>query len=238
VAASLLAFEQLHALRDDRDGELVLTLASDEETMEPWGTAHLLQTVPEARGDAMICGDAGSPQIIRIGEKGLIWLHVSARGRAAHGAHVHLGANAVERLTDALARLARLRALPVLTPPSIAAAVREAKAVSEPLSGTGESDVLTSVTVNIGVIRGGSKVNLVPDRAAAEVDVRLPVGVSVDACLAEASRLVADVPGITIDVLRRFEPNYTDPGHEIFALLRANAEAVSGERPVLNMRGE
>lgn len=36
------------------DGELVLTLASDEETMDRWGTAYLLEPLPEARGDAMV----------------------------------------------------------------------------------------------------------------------------------------------------------------------------------------
>src|SRR5262245_41296340 len=178
MAASILAFELLHARRDLWDGELVLTLASDEETMGRWGTAHLLETVPEARGDAMICGDCGSPMIVRFGEKGLVWLRLTARGRAAHGAHVHLADNAAEKLADALRRLTGLRGMPVAVPAAIEAAIREAKSVSEPLSGAGESDVLRTVTVNIGTVAAGLKINLVPDQAAAEVDVRLPVGVS------------------------------------------------------------
>ena len=236
MAASIVAFELLQRWREDWAGELVLTLASDEETMGPWGTQYLLDTVPEARGDAMICGDAGSPMVIRLGEKGLVWLRLTATGRATHGAHVHLGDNAAERLIEALACLLALRRIPVLTPPAIAAAIAEAQEVSERQAGKGEAAVLTSVTVNIGLLAGGSKVNLVPDRASAEVDVRLPVGVSVDECLTEARRLVAGVTGVEIEVLRRYEPNFTDPGHEIFQLLRANAEAVSGRRPVVTMR--
>jgi succinyl-diaminopimelate desuccinylase len=236
MAASILAFELLRARRDEWDGELVLTLASDEETMGPWGTEYLLETVPEARGDAMICGDCGSPRVIRFGEKGLLWLRLIARGRAAHGAHVHLGDNAIERLTAALGRLVELRALPVATPPEIARMVREARDVSEALSGAGESEVLTSVTVNMGMIGGGAKVNLVPDAATAEIDVRVPVGVSAEACLAEVHRRLEGVAGVSVEVLRRFEPTYTDPAHEIMTLLGANAEAVLGRRPVLNMR--
>ncbi len=236
MAASLLAFELLHQRRDDWAGELVLTLASDEETMGRWGTAYLLETVDEARGDAMICGDAGSPMVIRLGEKGLLWLRLTARGRAAHGAHVHLGDNAIERLTEALHRLTELRRLPVATPPAIAAAIAEAREVSERTAGKGEAEVLTSVTVNTGLIVGGSKVNLVPDQAAAEVDVRLPVGVSVETVLGEARRLAGGVPGVTLEVLQRYEPNWTDPGHEIFQRLRRNAEEVSGRRPVVTMR--
>jgi acetylornithine deacetylase/succinyl-diaminopimelate desuccinylase-like protein len=236
MAASILAFELLRARRDEWDGELVLTLASDEETMGRWGTAYLLETVPEARGDAMICGDCGSPRVIRFGEKGLLWLRLIARGRAAHGAHVHLGDNAIERLTAALGRLAELRALPVATPPEIARMIREARDVSEALSGAGESEVLTSVTVNMGMIAGGAKVNLVPDTATAEIDVRLPVGVSTEACLAEVHRRLDGVAGVSVEVLRCFEPTYTDPAHEIMTLLAANAEAVLGRRPVLNLR--
>ncbi len=236
MAASLLAFELLHAWREDWDGELVLTLASDEETMGRWGTAYLLETVPEARGDAMICGDCGSPMIARFGEKGLLWLRVTAHGRAAHGAHVHLGDNAAERLAEALRRLAQLRGVPVATPAAIEAAIEEAKSVSEPLCGAGESEVLRTVTVNVGTLSAGLKINLVPDRATAEVDVRLPVGVTTEACLAEANRVLAPLGRVDVEVLRRFEPTATDPGHEIFRLLCDNGEAVMGRRPVLNMR--
>jgi acetylornithine deacetylase/succinyl-diaminopimelate desuccinylase-like protein len=126
--------------------------------------------------------------------------------------------------------------MPVPTPAAIAAAIAAAREVSERQAGTGEAEVLTSVTANIGVIGGGSKVNLMADRASAEVDVRLPVGVSVDTCLAEVRRLLDGVPGVEVDVLRRYEPSHTDPGHELFRLLRDNAEAASGRRPVVTMR--
>lgn len=236
LAAALFALELLHRCREAWAGELVLTFASDEETMGRWGTAYLLDMVPEARGDAMVCGDAGSPRVIRLGEKGLLWLRLTAQGRAAHGAHVHLGENAVERLLEALKRLTSLRNLPVNTPAAIAAAIDEAREVSERQAGKGETDVLTSVTVNIGTVAGGTSVNLVPARATAEVDVRLPVGVSIDTCLAEVRRQLADIPGVELEVLRRFEPNYTDPGHEIFRLLRDNGQALGGQRPVITMR--
>ena len=149
---------------------------------------------------------------------------------------MHLGDNAAEKLAEALRRLTGLRRLPVPTPPAIEAAIDQARSVSEPLSGAGESEVLRAVTVNIGTMTAGLKVNLVPDRATAEVDVRLPIGVSAEACLAEAARLLAPLADVEIEVLRRFEPTATDPGHEIFRLLQDNAEEAIGRRPVLNMR--
>jgi acetylornithine deacetylase/succinyl-diaminopimelate desuccinylase-like protein len=89
LAAAVLAAILLGEVREHLAGELVLALAGDEETGGAWGAQYLLSHVPEVLGDAMICGDAGSPQVVRFGEKGQIWLELRARGRANHGAHVH-----------------------------------------------------------------------------------------------------------------------------------------------------
>ena len=85
------AIAVLGALAQTRDfaGELVIALAGDEESMGISGTQFLLDTVPAARGDLAIVPDAGSPAVIRFGEKGMVWLDLAAEGRAAHGAHVH-----------------------------------------------------------------------------------------------------------------------------------------------------
>ena len=128
IACSMWAFMMMAQRRDDWSGELVLTLAGDEESMGSHGTQFLLETVPHAAGDAMICGDAGSPLIGRFGEKGMIWLELSAAGRAAHGAHVHLGDNAIENLLVGMTELCKLRGEPVTTPPNVADRIARAKA--------------------------------------------------------------------------------------------------------------
>ncbi len=98
LACSILAAALLAEHAEAWNGEVVLTLAGDEENMGSLGTGYLLKTIPEARGDANICGDVGSPMVVRFGEKGLLWLDVEAKGAAAHGAHVHKGINAIDRL--------------------------------------------------------------------------------------------------------------------------------------------
>lgn len=236
LAAALLTIDLLWPLRKTLAGELVLALAGDEETGGTWGTKYLLENVPEASGDAMMCGDAGSPRVIRFGEKGQMWLEVRARGRAAHGAHVHLGANAIERLIDALTRLRGLANMECAVPPEIVAAVRAAACVSEPISGAGESDVLLRVTVNIGTIEGGRAVNIVPDEARAKVDVRFPPGTRTDDIERRARAAVANVAGVEVDVLGRCEPNWTDPDHEIVRLALKHGAAAIGEKVAANMR--
>ena len=236
MACSLLAFALLAELREAWCGEVVLTLAADEESMGRLGTKHLLDTIPFAAGDAMICGDAGSPEILRFGEKGLMWLEVSATGRPAHGAHVHLGVNAIDRLRRALDLLDGVRRLPIEAPVAVVEAIRASQAVSERHSGAGEAAVLGGITVNIGTLAGGVSTNLVPATARASVDIRLPVGVTGEMAEQRVAELLSPLDGITWRVLRRFDPNWTDPGDEIVRLVAANAAAVLGRPPAVNMR--
>lgn len=232
VLTMLLLAEQAPALA----GELVLTLVGDEETGGEWGTRYLLNTVGEARGDAMLSADAGSPRVVRFGEKGQIWLKVSARGVANHGAHVHLGVNAIERLWAAVSRLLELRRHPCPLPPGIKAAIAAAKSVSEAVSGEGEAETLATITVNVGAISGGQAVNVIPDRAEALLDVRIPPGVTTPEIIAMAKRLIAAVPDTEIEVISACEPNVTDPDHEIVRLVADNAREVLKIEVARNMR--
>jgi len=236
IACSILALSLLAAHDQAWDGEVVLTLAGDEETMGPLGTGHLLTTVPEARGDANICGDVGSPAVLRFGEKGLMWIEVEACGVAAHGAHVHKGVNAIDRLRTALDRVKELERLPVVAPGAVARAIAEASSISEAISGAGETDILQRVTANIGTIAGGASPNLVPTRAVAEIDIRLPVGLTTELVQQQLEGRLGPLEGVNWRILRRFEPNFTDPAHEIVVRVREAAREVLGITPAVNMR--
>ena len=48
----------------------------------------LLDTLAAAGADAMISGDAGSPSVLRFGEKRMLWLRLTAAGRSSQAAHV------------------------------------------------------------------------------------------------------------------------------------------------------
>jgi succinyl-diaminopimelate desuccinylase len=236
IAASLLAARVLAAHRDAWCGEIVITLAGDEETMGALGTRWLLENVPEAKGDAMICGDVGSPLVVRFGEKGLLWITIEAEGQPAHGAHVHKGVNAIDRLRTALDALKRLEALPVTAPSEVTRAIADAAAISEPLSGIGEADTLQRVTVNIGTIAGGLSPNLVPAYASAAADIRLPVGITLETVEDALHRELDGLPGISWQILQKYPPSVTLPDHEIVQATVAAATRVLGQAPVPNMR--
>ncbi|HMK68568.1 MAG TPA: ArgE/DapE family deacylase [Stellaceae bacterium] len=236
VAAAVATALLLARYRDAFAGELVLTLVGDEETGGRYGTQHLLASEPDSVGDAMLNGDAGSPDVLRFGEKGQLWIAVEASGKSHHGAHVHLGENAIETLMHALKRLLDLRELEVPIPPAIRQAIREAAPRSERVSGVGEADALQRVTVNLGVVEGGTSINLIPDRASARVDIRFPPGLSVAEVLSAVDRLIGGLRNVSISVLASSEPNWTEPDHEIVQRTLANAEAYLGASPARNMR--
>lgn len=236
VACSLLAAALLARHRDAWAGEIVLTLAGDEENMGSLGTGYMMKHVPHARGDANICGDVGSPRVVRFGEKGLMWVEVEATGSPAHGAHVHRGTNAIDRLRTALDRLKDLEEVPFQAPPVVSEAIARAKSISEPLSGAGEAETLQRVTVNIGTIEGGTSPNLVPTHAIARADIRLPVGITTDILVAKLDEWLAPLEGVSWRAIRRFEPSFTPPSHEIVRRTEWVAAEVLGEAPAVNMR--
>lgn len=236
IAASISALTALARHRDRWCGEAVLTLAGDEESMGVFGAKWLIDHVPYTRGDAVIIGDAGSPQVLHFGEKGLIWVELEAVGKAAHGAHVHLGLNAIDRLRAALDSVISLREASVRTPEVVKRAITSAMPIAEPLNGTGETEMLSHVTVNVGWIEGGTSINLVPAKARARVDVRLPVGVSTAEIEATLASLLSPIKGVSWRVLRRFEPSYTDPNGDIVRFAVAAAHEVLGQSPAVNIR--
>lgn len=237
IASYILAFMLLAGCRGTWSGELVITLAGDEESMGVLGTKYLLDTVPHATGDAMISGDIGTSRVLRFGEKGLLWFEMSAVGKAGHGAHVHRGINAIDRLVDGMAKLkVALEGMPVDAPPEVAAAIAAARPLSESLSGAGETEVLQRVTVNFGMIAGGSSPNLIPAAALTGGDIRIPAGVTLAEVEAKAQAAVGALDGLTFRTVRSWAPNWSDPGHEIFALAAQNSRAVWDQEVATNMR--
>jgi succinyl-diaminopimelate desuccinylase len=144
--------------------------------------------------------------------------------------------NAIERLITVLARIAELRDIPVSAPAAVTKAIKVGASLSEPLSGSGETAALQSVTVTFGTIQGGRLQNLVPDDAEATADIRLPVGVALGDILAAIRTIEAEAEGVRVEVVRSFEPTWTDPSHKIVGCLARACEAALGAAPAVTMR--
>lgn len=237
VASSVFAFMMLAKYREYWSGEVVLVLVGDEESGGKLGTEYVLDEVPEAIGDVMIKGDAGSPMVLRFGEKGPFWLRLKAEGVAAHGAHMHLGVNALDKLTSTIDQIKdKMNAISINMPGDIKKTINESSAVSEEISGEGETDSLQSITVNVSTMNAGTSPNLVPASATAELDIRLPIGVTSLEVKQEIDDVLNGMEGVTYNILQSYDPNYSDINHEIFSLMKKDGEEIMGKSPVNTVR--
>jgi succinyl-diaminopimelate desuccinylase len=122
-------------------------------------------------------------------------------------------------------------------PEEVLRRIDEARASTTAMLGGGATDVLASVTVNAGVIAGGTKINLIADHCRVEVDVRVPPGVTTAEILRIVGRVVRRHRGMQYELIQRSEPNWTPPGHEFLQTVHRTVTEVRGEAPFFNISG-
>jgi succinyl-diaminopimelate desuccinylase len=168
---------------------------------------------------------------IRFGEKGPLWLRFTVRTRGAHGAYTHLTPSATKIAARIIVDLEDLTTLPAAVPIDVADVLAGAAAAIDEAQGPGTKEILQTVTVNIGVIHGGQKVNMVPGTCWFEADIRLPPGVAKDAVMARVREIAARYPEATLEEINFSAPSVCDPNHAMVRILRANARALGRPEP-------
>ena len=231
TSASIFTFMYLHELRDRLNGRLTLTAVSDEETFGPWGARYLIEHHPEVHGDCCLNGEPSSPYSIRFGEKGPLWVEFKVKTRGAHGAYTHATESASRIGARLIADLLRLEEMDTPAPGNVGPLLERSAVTTDRALGPGASEIIQKVTVNIGVVRAGLKVNMIPSECVIEADVRLPIGVDSDRVLAEIDRILADYPQVTYTVINHAPPAWCDPEHEMVGIIQANVKALRGFEP-------
>jgi succinyl-diaminopimelate desuccinylase len=235
--ASLVTYALLHEHRDQLAGRLTLTAVSDEETGGKWGTGYLFENHrDEVAGDCCLNGEPSSAYTVRYGEKTPHWLVFRVKTRGAHGAYVHMSPSANKIATRLMAALEDLTDIRPEMPPAVARnlahpAVR--KALDDGL-GEGAAELVQQVSLNIGMIDGGLKTNMIPSECKLEADIRLPVGVTKQRIRAEVARILKDFPEVSVEEISHphDEANWCDPEGHMLRLIQEAADRVTGVRPV------
>jgi succinyl-diaminopimelate desuccinylase len=238
TSASVFTFHYLHRVREHLKGKLTLTAVSDEETFGPWGARYLMDHA-EVHGDCLLNGEPSSPLTIRFGEKGPLWLKITIQTKGAHGAYTHLTPSATKLAAKLIIDLEELTALQPSVPVDVADALAGSAAQIDEAQGPGAKDILQHVTVNIGVIHGGLKVNIVPGTCVIEADIRLPAGMAKDQVMAAVHRILARYPEATMEEINFSAPSFCDPNHEMVGIVRANATALGrpAPAPIISLGG-
>ncbi len=237
TAASFIAYALLARHRDRLAGRLTLTAVSDEETGGRWGTGHLFHQHPDlVRGDCCLNGEPSSAYTVRYGEKAPLWLRFTVKARGAHGAYVHLSDSATKIAADLIERLEEVTEIRPEMPEAVARNLADPvvrKALEAGL-GSGAADTVAQVTLNIGMVEGGLKTNMIPSECRVEADIRLPVGVPKARVWEMVREILRDFPQVTVEeesLPEEAGANWCDPGGEMLGIVQGIAERITGIRP-------
>ena len=235
TAASVWTYIYLHRLRDKLKGRLTLTCVSDEETGGTWGSKWLVDTFPdEFRGDCMLNGEPSTPSTVRFGEKGTLRLVFEVATPGAHAAYTHASKNAIRIATELVHDLYTLEDMTVPQTDDVRRAIDMGRVAMDKSIGAGAGRILDRVTVSVGVIQGGLKINVLPGHCRFEVDIRLPVGLSHAAMMAEVAKIMERYPEAKLTPVwtHSAEPSTCDPNHPMIGILQATVEGLGCPPPL------
>jgi len=237
LAALLLAFKVIAQLDVKLRRNLQMVTIPDEENFDP--ARKLLYKLIDNKivtGEGCIMGEPTGPQAIGVGDKGDLWFRLKATGKPAHGSSPVLGNSAILRLNGALDALAAIWNDQPIVPDE----VREVLPFSEELvekfatmAGAAErigeaKKLLTHTSVNIGTIRGGTMINMVPDNAEADIALCLASSVTADKAMERVKELLNKNTGIEIEQLLISDPNFSSPKTEFIKVLMEASHAIMG----------
>src|SRR5262245_61940496 len=169
---------------------MTLSIVSVEERFGRWGARYLFEHHPEVIGDCSLKAEPSSPQTLRFGATGNSWLQFRVRTAGAHGAYTHMSRSATAIAAEVMGELVALEELPVARVNNIAAVLDQAAPAIDQAYGKGASGILQRVTVNVGLIDGGLKVNMIAAKCDFELDIRLPIGITVTGMLAVEGKII------------------------------------------------
>ena len=196
----------LWALRGSRDrlgalGHEVWFAGLCSEEAGQYGARSLAE---QERFGFVIAGEPTGLDAV-VAHKGALWLTLTTRGRAVHAAQPERGDNAIYKMADVL-RCIRDEIPAVL--------------------GDAEHPLLGRTTISAGTVKGGSKINIVPDICTAEADIRHLPGDD-DVLERVSARLRSVCPDLEI-AHTASRPMVTDASHPVIQLLQQCGSKIAG----------
>jgi acetylornithine deacetylase/succinyl-diaminopimelate desuccinylase-like protein len=242
MAMALLARNHVTVRRN------ILFLGTADEEVNDSGADWMIANHPELFQNAEFLLTEGGPALqypsgmllyeIGVGEKAPFWLKMTATGTGGHGS-VPLHDSAPNRLARGMARVADwqrpVRLLPFVEEyfrsianlesgtrstefQNIAAALKDGP-FAHSLGNDPQYGWMLRDTVSLTVIRSGEQLNVIPDHAYCELDVRLLPGTNPQEFL-QAIEKVVDDSEITIEPILKFRPpNSSDTSSSLYRMM-------------------
>lgn len=220
VAAMVTAARAVVEAAAPRRGDLVLMIVADETSGGHKGSGYVVRQIAPPGQMAVMCEPARG-DFVRIAHRGAVWLEATVTGRSGQGGRPETGVNAIE-----------------MTARIITAIYREL--APRWLSRTHPH--LPSPSVNVGVISGGVKPNVIPGVCRVQLDRRTLPGERVPEVLEEIRATAEAVlhgtgASARIRELLHVDPGEVDPGADIVRACCHAFEQVTGRVPALTGTG-
>lgn len=180
IAALLLALDSLRTKPLNYDVSVMVT--TDEEYSQASQLRYLARYLEPVAGAGVFNLDS-SFGYVSIAGLGALHVDIKVRGKSVHSAMSHLGENAVEKANLLVNALVELKGK---------VEKRRSKVPTHPNTGLGTMQS----RLNVNMIKGGLKVNIVPDECVISVDRRLVPEENIEAARKELLDTLASVPGV------------------------------------------
>ncbi len=223
VAAMCAAAAILSQNAQQLAGRVTLLLVSDEVRFGDHGARFVLERDRRMHADAVISGEGSGWMTLALAEKGVAWLDLRAGGAAGHASAALRGETAVARLACALHRLDDLNDWHVEPPPALAGVLGDPAHPGR------------RVALNAGIVTAGDARSMIAPDARAELDARLPPGLSLESLDAQVLERLEGT-GVEYRRGRSWTANWTDPDDGLTRAVFSAARLLRGEPPVLTVR--
>ncbi len=193
------------------NGQLVIGAFADEEEGSVLGAKRLLKEMDkfQLRPTAGIVTESTNFNV-EVGEMGVLRFKVHCNGKTAHSSRPETGINAIYMLSDFVQEFKRLKFEP--KPP------------------------FRPTSLNVGVVKGGTKQSIVPDYCDADIDMRLNSGQTKENVMAEIEKICARLKAADENFNLKTTVYRYDAPHEVnsdqpFVKLLVDTLRKSGKKP-------
>jgi acetylornithine deacetylase/succinyl-diaminopimelate desuccinylase-like protein len=245
----LLAFLAMKRRQVRLNRDLIFLATADEEALGFKGVKYLLDNHPEDFQADFVINEGGIGvtgiipgrplMMIATAEKGPCWLKLTRSGPSGHGSTPH-GANALEKMVQALDRLLS-REVPLIVTPivveylmnlglgleilkdtptaerdeALIRALRESGFIAVP-----QMAAMVKNTISLNTLHAGAKTNVIPGQVEAELDIRLLPGQRIEDIVNYVRESLSD-DEITIHRMLGNEANESPRESEYYHIIEA-----------------
>ena len=254
VAAEACALIRIKRENIPLKGRLIFAAVADEEKGGEVGAKLLTEKYPEViRANFAINEGAGEYidvngeklYLLQTGEKGPCWSRLKAYGISGHGSRPSLADNAVVKMAGAVHGLGTYTPEIVVIPEVKQLIETYMKLRGDKIEVTPENmdriidsiedrffaeglRAVTRMTVSPNIIKGGKKVNIIPEFCEAEIDIRTLPGQNEAYVRKELEPLLAECQ---LEIVHHHPANFSPAHNEYYALIEKTVKEVLGDVP-------